>query len=309
MITSVFSKSRPLNYIIISALLFICYFLYLQKAPELVDSVNGIMTRTGLLLLLIGSLFIINFVTKKNGLSKDNSYTFLFFFSFLILFPTTLVNTNLIISNFFILLALRRLISLQSLLTPKEKIFDASLWIFLAAIFHFWSILFILIVFVSILFHVSRDYRNWVLPFISFFAVGVIALMYALIFDQSLIETIVDSALIDFNFNYFTNNYQNFALSLYLVTATFFFITQALTLPNKPLNMQSSYKKIIVAFIIGAVVFLISSDKNNSLLIYTFAPVAIMATNHIESMQVNWLKETFVYVIVGCSVLTFFSQL
>ncbi|RKS26407.1 hypothetical protein CLV94_1465 [Flavobacterium endophyticum] len=309
MITSVFSKSRPLNYIIISALLVICYFLYLQKAPELVDSVNGIMTRTGLLLLLIGSLFIINFVTKKNGLSKDNSYTFLFFFSFLILFPTTLVNTNLIISNFFILLALRRLISLQSLLTPKEKIFDASLWIFLAAIFHFWSILFILIVFVSILFHVSRDYRNWVLPFISFFAVGVIALMYALIFDQSLIETIVDSALIDFNFNYFTNNYQNFALSLYLVTATFFFITQALTLPNKPLNMQSSYKKIIVAFIIGAVVFLISSDKNNSLLIYTFAPVAIMATNHIESMQVNWLKETFVYVIVGCSVLTFFSQL
>lgn len=309
MITSVFSKSRPLNYIIISALLVICYFLYLQKAPELVDSVNAIMTRTGLLLLLIGSLFIINFVTKKNGLSKDNSYTFLFFFSFLILFPTTLVNTNLIISNFFILLALRRLISLQSLLTPKEKIFDASLWIFLAAIFHFWSILFILIVFVSILFHVSRDYRNWVLPFISFFAVGVIALMYALIFDQSLIETIVDSALIDFNFNYFTNNYQNFALSLYLVTATFFFITQALTLPNKPLNMQSSYKKIIVAFIIGAVVFLISSDKNNSLLIYTFAPVAIMATNHIESMQVNWLKETFVYVIVGCSVLTFFSQL
>lgn len=309
MITSVFSKSRPLNYIIISALLVICYFLYLQKAPELVDSVNGIMTRTGLLLLLIGSLFIINFVTKKNGLSKDNSYTFLFFFSFLILFPTTLVNTNLIISNFFILLALRRLISLQSLLTPKEKIFDASLWIFLAAIFHFWSILFILIVFVSILFHVSRDYRNWVLPFISFFAIGIIALMYALIFDQSLIETIVDSALIDFNFNYFTNNYQNFALSLYLVTATFFFITQALTLPNKPLNMQSSYKKIIVAFIIGAVVFLISSDKNNSLLIYTFAPVAIMATNHIESMQVNWLKETFVYVIVGCSVLTFFSQL
>lgn len=309
MITSVFSKSRPLNYIIISALLVVCYFLYLQKAPELIDSVDGIMARTGLLLLLIGSLFIINFVTKKNGLSKDNSYTFLFFFSFLVLFPTTLINTNLIISNFFILLALRRLISLQSLLTPKEKIFDASLWIFLAAIFHFWSILFILIVFVSILFHVSRDYRNWVLPFISFFVVGIIALMYALTFDKSLIETVVDSALIDFNFNYFTNNYQNFALSLYIVTAVFFFITQALTLPNKPLNMQSSYKKIIVAFIIGAVVFLISSDKNNSLLVYTFAPAAILATNHIESMQVNWLKETFVYVIVGCSLLTFFSQL
>jgi Family of unknown function (DUF6427) len=309
MITSVFSKSRPLNYVIISTLLVACYFLYLQKLPESFNSAEGILSRIGLLLILVGSLFIINFVTKKNGLSKDNSFSFLFFFSFLILFPTTLGNADLIISNFFILLALRRLISLQSLLTPKEKIFDASLWIFVAALFHFWSILFILIVFVSILFHVSRDYRNWILPFIAFFSVGIIALMYALVFDKSLIVTVIDSALIDFNFNYFTNNYQNFALSLYVVTAVFFFITQALTLPNKPLNMQSSYKKIIVAFILGAVVFLISSDKNNSLLIYTFAPVAIMATNHVESMQINWLKETFVYVIVVCSLLTFFSQL
>lgn len=309
MITSIFSKSRPANYIIITTLLVVCYFLYLKNFPESIQTLTGIGAKLALLLVLVGSLFIINFVTKKNGLSKDNSFAFLFFFSFLVLFPTTLGNTDLILSNFFILLALRRLISLQSLLTPKEKIFDASLWIFVAAIFHFWSILFILIVFVSILFHVSRDYRNWVLPFIAFFSVGIIGLMYAFIFDKSLIDTIVDSAYIDFNFNYFTNNYQNFALSLYVVVALFFFVTQALSVPSKPLNMQSSYKKIIVAFILGAVVFLISSDKNNSMLIFTFAPVAIMATSQVETMQINWMKETIVYVIVACSLLTFFSQL
>ena len=309
MITSIFSKSRPANYIIITTLLVVCYFLYLQNFPESFQSLEGIGAKLALLLVLIGSLFIINFVTKKNGLSKDNSFAFLFFFSFLILFPTTFGNTDLILSNFFILLALRRLISLQSLLTPKEKIFDASLWIFVASIFHFWSILFILIVFVSILFHVSRDYRNWVLPFIAFFSVGVIGLMYAMIFDHSLIDSVVDSAYVDFNFNYFTNNYQNFALSLYVVIALFFFVTQALSVPSKPLNMQSSYKKIIVAFILGAVVFLISSDKNNSMMIFTFAPVAIMATNQVEAMQINWMKETIVYVIVICSLLTFFSQL
>lgn len=309
MITSIFSKSRPANYIIITTLLVVCYFLYLQNFPESLQTLEGIGAKLALLLVLIGSLFIINFVTKKNGLSKDNSFAFLFFFSFLILFPTTFGNTDLILSNFFILLALRRLISLQSLLTPKEKIFDASLWIFVASIFHFWSILFILIVFVSILFHVSRDYRNWVLPFIAFFSVGVIGLMYAMIFDHSLIDSVVDSAYIDFNFNYFTNNYQNFALSLYVVIALFFFVTQALSVPSKPLNMQSSYKKIIVAFILGAVVFLISSDKNNSMMIFTFAPVAIMATNQVEAMQINWMKETIVYVIVICSLLTFFSQL
>lgn len=309
MITSVFSKSRPANYIIITVLLVVCYFLYLQNFPETIQTLEGIGAKLALLLVLVGSLFIINFVTKKNGLSKDSSFAFLFFFAFLILFPTTLGNADLILANFFILLALRRLISLQSLLTPKEKIFDASLWIFVASIFHFWSILFILIVFVSILFHVSRDYRNWVLPFIAFFSVGVIGLMYAMVFDHSLIDSVVDSSYIDFNFNYFTNNYQNFALSLYVVIALFFFVTQALSVPSKPLNMQSSYKKIIVAFILGAIVFLISSDKNNSMLIFTFAPVAIMATNQVEAMQINWMKEAIVYGIVVCSLLTFFSQL
>lgn len=309
MITSVFSKSRPANYIIITVLLVVCYFLYLQNFPEAIQTLEGIGAKLALLLVLVGSLFIINFVTKKNGLSKDSSFAFLFFFAFLILFPTTLGNADLILANFFILLALRRLISLQSLLTPKEKIFDASLWIFVASIFHFWSILFILIVFVSILFHVSRDYRNWVLPFIAFFSVGVIGLMYAMVFDHSLIDSVVDSSYIDFNFNYFTNNYQNFALSLYVVIALFFFVTQALSVPSKPLNMQSSYKKIIVAFILGAIVFLISSDKNNSMLIFTFAPVAIMATNQVEAMQINWMKEAIVYGIVVCSLLTFFSQL
>src|SRR5690606_34010767 len=132
MITTIFSKSRPFNYILVTALLILCFFLYQLKDITTVNSGIELATKGVLLLLLVASLFISNFITKKNGLSKDNTFPFLFFFSFLILFPTTLGNTSLIISNFFVLLALRRLISLQSLVTPKEKIFDASLWIFIA---------------------------------------------------------------------------------------------------------------------------------------------------------------------------------
>lgn len=146
MITTIFSKSRPFNYVLVTLLLILCFFLYQLKITEWLHSAESVIKKAILLGLLVASLFISNFITKKNGLSKDNTYPFLFFFIFLILFPTTLGNSNLIISNFFILLALRRLISLQSLVTPKEKIFDASMWIFLATLFHFWSILFIVLV-------------------------------------------------------------------------------------------------------------------------------------------------------------------
>lgn len=309
MITTIFSKSRPFNYILVTALLILCFFLYQLKDVEAVNSPLNLAKKGVLLLLLIASLFISNFVTKKNGLSKDNTFPFLFFFSFLILFPTTLGNTNLIISNFFVLLALRRLISLQSLVTPKEKIFDASLWIFIAALFHFWSILFIVLVFVSIVLHVARDYRNWVLPYIAFFTVAIIFLLFAFAFDKTVVDNLLHKAYFSFDYNYFTNKYQNIALSIYVAITALFLFTQIISLPSKPLIHHNSYKKIIIAFFIGFAVYVVSPDKNNSILIYTFMPLAVMATGYFEGIQVKWTKEATAVLVVGLSFLSFFLQL
>lgn len=309
MITTIFSKSRPFNYILVTGLLIICFFLYHLQQDRWTDSAFLIAEKVGLLALLIASLFISNFVTKRNSLSRDNTYPFLFFFSFLILFPTTLGNANLVISNFFVLLALRRLISLQSLLTPKEKIFDASLWIFVATLFHFWSILYIILVFTSILLHVSRDYRNWVLPYIALFTAASIFLLASLIFDNTLIEQLLLGTRLNFDFDYFTNKFQNIALSIYAAIAVLFLFSQVISLPSKPLNLQASYKKIIISFIIGLIIFIISPGKNNSILIYTFMPLSVMATGFFEGIQVKWMKETTAIIVIGLSFLSFLLQL
>jgi hypothetical protein len=70
----------------------------------------------------------------------------------------------------------------------KEKIFDASLWIILASLFHFWSILFLILVFISIILLVSRDYTNWVLPFIALLAVGILFAFFTSIFDINTLQ-------------------------------------------------------------------------------------------------------------------------
>lgn len=309
MITTIFSKSRPFNYILVTGLLIIFFFLYQLQEDKWLSSLVMIAEKAGLLALLIASLFISNFVTKRNSLSKDNTYPFLFFFAFLILFPGTLGSANLIISNFFILLALRRLISLQSLLTPKEKIFDASLWIFIAAIFHFWSILYIILVFTSIILHVSRDYRNWVLPYIALFTAVSIFLLASFIFDKALINYVLEGAKLNFGFDYFTNKFQNIALSIYAAIAVLFLFSQIISLPNKPLNLQASYKKIIISFFIGFIIFIISPFKNNSMLIYTFMPLAVMATGFFEGIEVKWMKEATAVIVIGLSFLSFLLQL
>jgi hypothetical protein len=309
MITSVFKKSTPLNFFLVVFLILFFFFTYQIQDLSWTDSASMIFEKFSLLSVLLASIFVENFVSKKNSLSKDSSYTVLFYLLFLLFFPSILDNINLIFSNFFILLALRRLISLQSLTASKQKIFDASFWIFVAALFHFWSILFIVLVFISIMFHVARDYRNWILPFIAFFAVGIMYAFFSLVFDLNGVEYIKRSIKISFEISYFTNNYQNAALSIY-ATVTLFFVTSMLaTLSNRPLVLHSSFKKIVASFFIGVVIFLVSSNKSNDLLIFTIAPLAMMATAHIELPQLKLKQEMVLVVLIACSLFSFFSQL
>ncbi|MFV8341588.1 DUF6427 family protein [Flavobacterium sp. XS2P39] len=309
MITSVFKKSTPLNFSLVVILMLVFFLMYQFQDLSWTNSPFLILKKVILFCILLASVFITNFIVKKNGLSKDSTYTIFFYFLFLLFFPSVLDNTNLIVSNFFILLALRRLISLQSLKASKEKIFDASLWIFLATLFHFWSIIFIVLVFISIIFHVSRDYRNWILPFIAFFTAGIIFMLYAAVFDVNILEYITRSVTISFRIDYFTNNYQNAAFSIYATVALFFIVSMFATLSNKPQILHVSFKKIVASFFIGIVIFLISSNKSNDLLLFTFAPLAIMATSHIEIVQLKLKQEIVLSVFILCSLFAFFSQL
>ena len=309
MITSVFKKSTPLNFSLVVFLMLVFFLIYQFQDLTWTNSGFLILKKTGSFAILLGSIFITNFIAKKNGLSKDSSYAILFYFLFLLFFPSVLDNTSLVASNFFILLALRRLISLQSLKASKEKIFDASLWIFVATMFHFWSILYILLVFISIIFHVSRDYRNWILPFIAFFAVGIVFMVFSIIFKIDGIEYINTNATTNFNIDYFTNNYQNGALSIYATIVLFFVVSMFASLSNRPQVLHSSFKKIMGSFFIGVVIFLISSNKSNDLLVFTIAPLAIMATSHIEIKQLKLKQEMVLFVLILCSLFAFFSQL
>lgn len=309
MITSVFKKSTPFNFSLVVILMLVFFFLYQFQDLTWTKSILLILQKVGLLCILLGSVFLTSFIAKRNGLSKDSTYNVLFYFLFLLFFPSLLNNPNLLISNFFVLLAIRRLISLQTLKEAKEKIFDASLWIFVASLFQFWCVLYILLVFISVIFHVSRDYRNWIVPFIAFFAVSILFVSVCLIFNIDSLAFIVSNSKMDFNIDYFANNYQNAAFSIYLTVALFFVISMFATLSSRPLLLLASYKKVIASFFIGIIIFGISANKSNDLLVFTLAPLAIMATSHIEIDKPKLKEEIVLFVLFTCSLFTFFSQL
>ena len=309
MITSVFKKSTPLNYSLVVILILVFFFMFQIRETSWINSYFTIFQKVSLLCFIFASFFMVNFIVKKNGLSKDNGYAIFFYLLFLLFFPTIFNNPNVVYANFFILLALRRLISLQSLKASKEKIFDASFWIFVASLFQFWSVLFLILVFISIVFHVSRDYRNWVLPFVALLAVAIVFYMISLMFHIDVVAFFQERAVIDFRIDYFKNNYENGALSIYAAVVVFFLFSMLTTLSNRPQIVHTSYKKVVACFFIAILVFVISTDKSNDLLLFSIAPLAIMAASHVEYMQQKLNNEIVFYVLILCSLFTFFSQL
>jgi hypothetical protein len=208
-----------------------------------------------------------------------------------------------------LLLALRRLISLKSLLQTKEKIFDASFWIFLAALFHFWSIFYIILVFIAVILHVSKDYRNWIIPFIALFAVTILFFLANSILDNTLLSTLLDKTYISFDFYYFENIYQRIALAVFTSLSLFAFVLHVFDVPNKALNMQSSHKAILFSFILGVGIYVLSANKNNGSLAFCFGPLAIIGANFIEKIENNLVKEIVVYALLGLGIFFFIMQL
>lgn len=309
MITTLFRKSTVLNYSIVIIGVVVFFFLFQIQVFSTQESSLEFLKKGVLFAIILTSIFTSNFIIIKNGLSKDSAYTVLAYFILLLFSPTLWNNFHLIVSNFFVLLALRRLISLQSLKFTKEKIFDASLWVFVASLFHFWSILYIILVFIAILFQAARDYRNWFLPIIAFFTTASIFGSLSLFFDKRWITHFISLSVVDYKINYFVNNYQNLALSVYATIALFFLISMFMSISKKPLNLHSSFKKIIWAFIIGVIIFIVSPNKSNDMLVFTIAPLSMMITNHIEMSHIKWQKEVVLAILIIAGLFAFISQL
>ena len=309
MITSVFKKSTPLNFALVVILILVFFSVYQLQDMSWYGSTSLVLKKTGTLALIMASVFITNFISKSSQLTRDSGYTIFFYFLFLCFFPSLLDDFDLILANLFVILAIRRLLALDSVKDSKEKIFDASLWIFIAALFHFWCILYIALVFISIMFHVASDYRNWFLPILAFLSVSTISLAVGLYFNVDIQAFLNTSLSTNYKINYFTNNYENGALSIYATIALFFVASLLMTLSGRSLSLMASYKKVGASLGIAALIFVISYDKSNNLLVFTISPLAIIATNHIEFSKDKLQKEIVLVVFILCSLFAFISQL
>lgn len=298
MITRFFSTSKPIHLVLISF-----FVLGLFLAVRLGYYYEGISAlQIGKEVLLYGitllSIFVLSFFVNKNNLTKQNSFKILLFSLFLACIPATIEYGSIIVSNVFILFAVRRIISLRSNLHIKKKLFDAAFWIALASLFYFWAILFLILVFAALIFYSIGQPNNWIIPFTGIITVALIVVSFNIISQNTFgdINTFIDSVSFDFS-NYSQTNLMVSisVISLVGLWALFFYVKK---LQDKSRALRPSLVLILIALIIGITIVVLSPNKNGSEFIFLFAPLAIITTNYIESIKKVWLAELFIWLLI-----------
>lgn len=307
MLTSFFSKSRPINFVAV-AIYMVIFYLLAGVEDFSGSSWRILLKEGGVFLAFLLSSVIIDFISKRNEITKRNAYKTILFAAFACMLFEGLRSNDVVVANLFVLLALRRIISLKSQRETQMKIFDATLWILVASLFYFWSILFLFLVFCGIVLHVAHNFKNWLVP-----ALAVLTMLS--------ITTSVDLLLTD-TFYTFSEWFQptNFDFSGYqdpvvLIPVSFLF---ALTLwslffylallQRASVNRKASLMLILISLFIAIAVAIFAPTKNSSELFFFLAPLAIVVTNYFQEMKDKWFKEILLLIIVGLPVLLLFIE-
>ncbi|MDF1517224.1 MAG: hypothetical protein P1P79_04710, partial [Lutibacter sp.] len=185
MIANFFNKTKPVTIFILAALLFLYYFTatFLLYSAEL--SFQFLLKRISLFFFIALLLLIVNFVVKKNKLTKDNSYALLLIVFLLGTFPEAMFSYKIVLANIALLLGFRKIYSLRSGVDTKLKLFDASFWIGIATVFYSWSIFSVLLVYLGMIIHQKTTIKNLFIPFVGFVTPMIIYFTYCLYFENA----------------------------------------------------------------------------------------------------------------------------
>lgn len=297
MLTSFFGKSRPINFIVVAA--YILVFYILVGINDLRStSVVTLLRESGIFLIFLLSVVLVNFIATRNELTSRNANKTILFAGFACMLLQTLKNDEVILANFFVLLGMRRIISLRSHREVRQKIFDATFWILIASLFYFWSVLFLAVVFFGIVLHEGLKLKNWLLPFVAFVTLLSIVTCGDLLLNDSFytFPEWYDPVNLDFTaYRNFTNLIPVAFLLALTLWASFFFM---IILQKASSNSKSSLMLIFLSLLAGLGVAVLAPEKNTSELLFFLAPLAIVVTNYFQMLKDRWFKESLLILVV-----------
>ncbi len=308
MLTSFFGKSNPINYLILGAFIVVGYLLGAISGSSIVITPFLVLDHGFFIILSVLIMLLLDFIIRKNHLTKNNTFAILFFTCFLVMLPVIFLQHKILLANAFLLLALRRIMSLRSDKNSSKKILDASIWITVASLFYFWSLLFFIPLFIAVFQKPNTNYKQILIPFTGFVAVLIINTAYQLLANDSLFWFADWQETISFDFSKYNSASILVPITVILVFFIWAGVYRFLKLSAIPLKERPNYLLLLYVSITAMFVALAGPEKTGAEIVFVLAPIAIIATNYIENFETEryvekdvaefWFKEIMLWLVV-----------
>ena len=298
MITRLFSKSKPINFIavfFITLLALLLSHLKILLEPKTITSVSSFVL---LFIVTYLSLLVLNFISIKNKFVRGSSYDIILYAVFLLSIPLLLSNPYIIFANFFVLLGLRRLISLHTQRDLAKKLFDAAFWISVATIFYFWSILFFILILILLIMYTDNVVKHWLTPFVGVITVFVLAVTFSILYHGTFFTVFKSLPYVNFDYTIYNSPSVIIALTMLFSFGAWATIFYAKSVKGQKKSIRPVFKIIPIAVFIGFIIAVLAPQKNGSEFLFILGPLAIIISNYIESMESNWFKELFLGLLI-----------
>jgi len=273
------------------------------------ESVDFKMANLPYYLLLLGALFfsmlLIDFVSSKNDLTKNNTFCIVFFALFVAIFPEIFFNPDLIFANVFLLLAFRRLMSLRTKKDTSKKILDASIWIAVATLIYFWSVLFFMPLYIAIILYANRSFRDYLIPVIGMICVLMLWNVYTLLTTESFYLPHFSSQNFGFDFSaYFSSEKLAYIIPVMLIFFGALLYAHVFSKRRKKFRSRNILLYFLTLISFGVIIII--PQKNTAEFLFFALPFCVTVSNFMELSKLKILKEVVFWVLVVLSLLSIF---
>ena len=306
MLANFFGKSNPVNFIVIFSI-FLGIFLTNSISSISLATFNFSFVLEYILMLIffLVFFFFFNFILSKNKLTLYNSYGFLIFVLLFGFFPDTMSSTDELFLNIMVLIYLRRVYSLRSGKDFYKKIFDSGFWLGILFLMAPKTVLFGILLFLSIWLFQKINFRTVLIPCLGFLSPTICYVTYCFWFNRT--EEFMASFFwyANYNFELFTDR----SLFISSMILGVLLLISILIKTPKVISISGNYRKywILILFnlLIAITVLVIQNTLNESQLILLFFPISIILTNWLESIQKSFIKNIIIALLLVTPIILF----
>lgn len=308
MISSFFSKTKPINYIVLTGFLVLFYALSLLL--NFGHNIQQIPISLELLALaaLLFMVFVINEVVRTEKVTEFSSFAMLFFVLFIIVFDSVLLDKNAIYCALFIFLAVWRLLTIKSIKNVKHKIFDATFLVCVASLFYDWALIFLILVFLVINVYERNVAKNWMVPFVAILSVFILTFgVLRLTGDTSFFA---DHYRFAFGFleNGFFTQKSILGNVIFISIVGIILSLVFLKVRRKGGGKLIPLRILFLTFLLGAALSFLCKEGAATILI-AFFPAAVFITNYLETIKKTRIRELLVVAAIIAPLLLFLTRI